>query len=68
MTKHYRVGNPLEIPSNYHILRYMDKEGVEYFYYEDDLMTPPDGMKAQVVEEWLNRGFLVERKVEATNG
>ncbi len=64
----YRVANPRGIPSHQHILRYIQEDGEEYFYYEDDLMTPPEKMKAQVVQEWLNRGFLVERTVEVTNG
>ncbi len=64
----YRVGNPLKIPSYYHVLRYLCEDGEEFFYYEDDLMTPPAEMKVEVVQDWLNRGFLVERTVEANCG
>ena len=59
----YRVAIPLNVPSHYQVLRYFAEDGKEYFYYEDDLMMPPDGMKAEVVQDWLNRGFLVEREL-----
>ena len=66
----YRVGNPLHRPSYCHVLRFkvfdtthggILREGDELFYYEDDLMEPPQEMKQEDIHEWVNRGFLVER-------
>lgn len=69
MMKHYRVGNPREVPSYIHVLRfkepdYMEGEilihGAEVFMYEDDIVLPPSCMKADELQGWINRGFLVE--------
>lgn len=68
--RHYRVGNPRGIPSWCHILRYKEPDkqegnvlvhGQELYFYEDDIIKPPEKMRVADLQDWINRGFLVER-------
>ncbi len=68
--KIYRVGNPMEVPSNVHVLRFKEPDymrgdilvqGEEEFMYEDDLIFAPPCLRVADLQDWINRGFLVER-------
>ena len=69
MDKMYRVGNPLEIPSYVHILRWKESDvqvgdvlvqGEERLFYEDDIFEPPSNLPLDRLQDWIKRGFLVE--------
>ncbi len=69
MIKMYRVGNPMDVPSNIHVLRFKEPDymqgdvliqGQEEFMYEDDLVFPPGCLRPEELQDWINRGFLVE--------
>ena len=71
MQKTYRVGNPMDVPSYIHVLRFKEPDymkddvliqGEEEFMYEDDLIFAPSCLRADELQDWINRGFLVERE------
>ena len=68
----YRVGNPKDAPSWCVMLRFIDDLGTQVIYYEDDLMNPPSITQPWVIQQLIERGWLIPRKEvrvkEASNG
>lgn len=57
--KKYKVANPRDIPDGLCILHYT-LGSVDEQWMEGDEFIRPAGMKAEVIDYWVEGGFLVE--------
>ena len=55
--KKYIVANPRGIPAGTHIIGWLRHQ---HFLFEGDEFVKPDYLDQEPIDQWIERGFLVE--------